>query len=198
MTKEVAPSALWDSMTDQQKIEWLGEEWRPIFRYRGMYWISNLGNVRSYKNNGFSPTQKPRTLKFNVRRGSGYRYVQLRRRGKTYMHKVSRLVAEAFLPNPLDLPIVNHKDGVKTNDKTTNLEWCTQSHNLCHAYRTGLKIPVRGIDSKHAKLTEENVREIRKKYGSGSSCSMRDLARQFNVCHTTIISIIKYSKWKHI
>lgn len=57
---------------------------------------------------------------------------------------VHRLVAEAFIPNPLDKPEVNHKDGDKTNNVYTNLEWVTESENSLHAYATGLRTPNRG------------------------------------------------------
>jgi hypothetical protein len=73
--------------------------------------------------------------KFN---SGGYPEVDLLLKGKVTTKRVHRLVAELFLDNPDDLPVVNHKDGVKSNIHVDNLEWCDYSHNNKHAYDTGL------------------------------------------------------------
>lgn len=184
------------NITDQEIIESLAteEEWKPVFRYGSDYEISSKGRIRSYKRTGRTDN-KPRILKRNLR-GEGYWYIQLRRKGKTFTHKVARLVAEAFCVNPFDLPIVNHIDGIKTNDKATNLEWCDQSYNLKHAYRTGLKVPVRGEQSVHAKLTNETVLWLREWIRDGHG--IRETARKFGVSHTTVRKILSGSKWKHV
>lgn len=184
------------SLADTELIEKVAVEvWKPIFRYGGMYEVSSRGRIRSYKNGRWLPLKEPRLLKPTVNK-EGYRYVQLRRDGKTYAHKVSILVATTFLPNPMGLPIVNHCDGVKTNDAMTNLEWCTQGHNLRHAYRTGLKIPVRGEQSPHAKLSRQDVRTIRRM--GKQQYSLREIADCYPVSHTTIKKILSLSKWKHV
>lgn len=66
---------------------------------------------------------------------NGYRNVIIN--GKTLL--VHRIIAQAFIPNPDNLPQINHKDGVKTNNNIINLEWCNRSENILHAYRTGLE-----------------------------------------------------------
>lgn len=70
---------------------------------------------------------------------NGYLYVSLWRNNKGSMRTVHRLVAEAFIPNWLDKPFVNHKDANRSNPHKDNLEWCTQSENIKHAYKIGNK-----------------------------------------------------------
>lgn len=73
--------------------------------------------------------------------GRGYKQVFICVKNKHYMRYVHRLVAECYIPNPNNLPEVNHKDGNKANNAVDNLEWCTRKENLNHAIRTGLKPP---------------------------------------------------------
>ena len=76
-------------------------------------------------------------------------------------YTIARLVAEAFIPNPENKATINHKDGIKTNNFATNLEWMTQSENCQHSFDTGLQKPKRGELNGMAKLTREKVEEIR-------------------------------------
>lgn len=73
--------------------------------------------------------------------GNGYKQVFISVNGKRYVRYIHRLVAECFIPNPDELPEINHKDGNKANNDATNLEWCTSSYNKRHAIQTGLKKP---------------------------------------------------------
>lgn len=119
------------------------EEWKEIQGYDGRYEVSNEGRVRSYSNGrwGNGPSSKLLRLK---KSGSGYPMVDLRKPhagGKVEYRLVHRLVATAFIENPRGLPQVNHKDGDKTNNHVSNLEWVTPSENAYHAFRTGLKKP---------------------------------------------------------
>lgn len=99
------------------------EEWRDIIGYEGLYKISNLGNVYSYKYN--------RCLKPS---GDDYLHVSLSKNKKVRPHNIHRLVAQAFIPNPENKPQVNHIDGNKCNNKVGNLEWVTATENTIHAY----------------------------------------------------------------
>lgn len=71
--------------------------------------------------------------------GNGYKQISIMVKGKRYVRYIHRLVAECFLPNPNNLPQVNHIDGNKANNSVSNLEWISISENHKHAYRTGLK-----------------------------------------------------------
>lgn len=99
------------------------EEWKDIDGYEGLYRISNLGNVSHYtKKSGW--TNKKLTLGT-----TGYLKVQLWKNNKSKTVNVHRLVAKAFIDNPSNLPFINHIDEDKTNNKVSNLEWCTHEYN---------------------------------------------------------------------
>lgn len=105
-------------------------EWKPVVGYEGLYEVSNYGQVKNVK------TQKV----LMPRNSTSYSLVALFDKGKRKDVKVHRLVAKSFLPNPENKPQVNHKDGNKVNNHLSNLEWCTNSENQKHAYKTGLRI----------------------------------------------------------
>lgn len=122
--------------------------------------------------------------------------VSLGNRNKKKVFRVHKAVAETFIPNLESKPEVNHKDGNKLNNCISNLEWATSSENTVHAYNTGLKCSIRGIDHVGAKLSEDDVRYIRehyiprhKEYGS------RALGRKFSVDHMQILRIINGTKY---
>ena len=117
------------------------EIWKDIEGYGGAYQISNQGRVycrESYVIGfGGKTRKKPHILK-DADNGKGYRYVTISVSKKRNNHYVHRLVAEFFLPNPKNLPVVNHINGNKADNRVENLEWCTQADNLAHAVATGL------------------------------------------------------------
>lgn len=115
------------------------EVWRPVVEYEGLYEVSNLGRVRSldryetFLNYGRMSVRhrKGRIMK-PVITSKGYYIVSLKGKDIFYIH---RLVAQAFLPNPHNLPQVNHKDENKANNCVKNLEWCTQEYNYKYGTR---------------------------------------------------------------
>ncbi len=107
-------------------LDFILEEWRDINKYEGIYQVSNMGRVRSTK------TQSVRKLSKN---NTGYLIVPLSKDGVKTLKRVNRLVADTFIPNPDNLPQVNHKDEIKTNNYIGNLEWCTQKYNLNYGSR---------------------------------------------------------------
>ena len=125
----------------------------------------------------------------------GYRELILN--GKN--HRVHRLVAEAFIPNPNNLPCVNHIDGNKQNNSVKNLEWCTHSENMIHAYQTGLEQPRCGEQHHAHKLTEDDVRYIRSVYNKrDKEFGAVALAKKFNVDRTTIHDIVRGKTWGEV
>ena len=113
------------------------EEWRDIEGYEGIYQVSNLGRVRSLDHkarhrsrtgNEFEVTYKGRIRK-QVPNENGYSIVMVKNGGKSRALKVHRLVAQAFIPNPDNLPIINHKDENPSNNHVENLEWCDNKYN---------------------------------------------------------------------
>lgn len=107
------------------------EIWKDIKDYEGLYQVSNFGNIRSLN---YLRTGKIKLKKLHYN-NNGYFVVGLwkNNKGKTFF--VHRLVAEAFIPNPDNLPQVNHKDECKTNNCVENLEWCSCQYNLNYGTR---------------------------------------------------------------
>ena len=105
------------------------EVWKDVKDYEGHYQVSNQGRVKSLKQG------KERILKPRVE-GSGYFFVDLYKNNESKMCKVHRLVALTFIPNPNNLPEVNHKDEDKTNNSVENLEWCSSKYNSNFGTRT--------------------------------------------------------------
>lgn len=113
--------------------------WKDIVGYENHYQVNELGQIRTLKNSSIRKAGtilKPQTSKKN-----GYVYQMLYNEGKQKLLRLHRVVATAFLPNPDNLPQVNHKNGDKTDNRVENLEWCTQEENMLHAFRTGLEKP---------------------------------------------------------
>lgn len=111
------------------------EIWKDIEGYEGFYQVSNKGNVRSVDRyiecRGSLRMHKGKVLKPYVNK-YGYRQVILNGKNRPRLCRINRLVAQAFIPNPNNLPQVNHKDEIKTNDCVENLEWCTCLYNLTY------------------------------------------------------------------
>ena len=132
------------------------EIWKPIEWTEGGYEVSNLGRVRSMKQYyGVIARIMPATTQ-----KKGYKAVMFHINGKAKCAKVHRLVAEAFIPNPDNLPEVNHKDGNKGNNHVSNLEWCTRSHNVKHSYDTGLKQPHRWTAEERKQISDRNKGQV--------------------------------------
>ena len=121
------------------------EVWKDIRGYEGLYQVSSLGKVKSCEKMIFHFRGGLRKLKEKERKlvfdSDGYLVVDLYKEGKGKMNKVHRLVATAFIENTQNKKCVNHKNGIKSDNKVENLEWCTNSENQIHAFETGLKKP---------------------------------------------------------
>lgn len=115
------------------------EIWKDVVGYEGLYQVSNLGNVKSveremqnYRGNKFIKVSKPIGKFINK---YGYIRVTLYKNGTPRAFTVHRLVATAFIPNPMGLKDINHIDFNKKNNNIENLEWCSRSYNVKHAIK---------------------------------------------------------------
>lgn len=135
-----------------------------------------------------------------IRSGSTGEYLRPgKRRGYARIrvqHSVHILVAKAFIPNPANLPIVNHKSNDRADNSVENLEWCTAAENTRHAHREGFVTYHCGSRNGAAKLTEMQVAQIRRLY----SLKMKqvDLADAYGVSQRTISLIVRREKWRHV
>lgn len=120
----------------------MSEIWKPVVNYEGLYEISNLGSLRSCEHkvpvshrgyNGYR-TVHQQICKTGINK-FGYEVVKLCKNRKYKQAFIHRLVAQAFIPNPDDLPQVNHIDENKLNNCADNLEWCTRKYNCNYGTR---------------------------------------------------------------
>lgn len=103
------------------------EIWKSVVGYEGLYEVSNLGRVKSFPRNGTIKDEK--ILKPFIDK-LGRKNVFLSKNNKRKRFRIHRLVAEAFIPNPHNYPIINHKDENPSNNFVDNLEWCDHSYNV--------------------------------------------------------------------
>lgn len=122
-------------------LEETEEIWAPVPGYEGSYEVSSIGRVRSYLDRYSFGRNKyldePVVMTPQTHR-LGYLYVTLSKDGKAHKGYIHNLMGKAFIPNPENKPEVNHKDGIKTHNVLSNLEWATRAENMEHALRTGL------------------------------------------------------------
>ena len=173
----------------------ISEEWRDIPDFEG-YQVSNFGKVRGIDrlrkvNTGLRLT-KGQELKqtFNKK---GYPEVRLRKNG-CHTRLVHKLVASAFMIKPEGCTQINHLNGVKTDNRLTNLQWVTQSENQLHAYRLGLQPSRAGERNGRAKLTDEDVTRFKMLYNEGNS--VVEASKMLNISISTARQIIYGRAWK--
>jgi NUMOD4 motif/HNH endonuclease len=165
--------------------------WKPIKDYEDRYMVSEKGDIISLKRDcGMGSRKEERPRKQTVTRG--YATCGLSKNKIIKHHLVHRLVAVAFIPNPKKLPQINHKDGDKTNNEVSNLEWCDRSHNQVHARKNGLQ---GGERTNTAKLNKRCVKAIRYIY---PKLTTRELAKAFGIGQSTISKIIRKEYWKYV
>ena len=115
------------------------EIWKDIPNYEGLYQVSSLGNVKSIRQN--------KILKPSLTGKKEYYGVSLCVNGKPKRYMIHKLVADTFLDNPENLPLINHKDENKLNNCLSNLEYCSHSYNVRYS-RNNLKKPIGQYDIK--------------------------------------------------
>jgi len=126
------------------------EIWKDLVGYEGLYKVSNLGGIKSLPKRlrrGVDGYRNTKELILTPVNSHGYFHVGLSGNGKYKTAKIHRLVAITFIPNPENKPQVNHKNGIKNDNRVENLEWVTAKENIQHSHNNNLTSPPRG--SKH-------------------------------------------------
>ena len=169
------------------------EIWKNIEEYENYYQVSNYGKVKSLKRIIIRSDNKPYLQKEQLlkpgKTKKGYLQVVLTKEFKTKPCRVHRLVAQAFIPNPNNLPQVNHIDGNKENNNVSNLEWVSNYDNMQHSIKTGL----RDIKKITNILYESNRRPIIQYDINGNFIkkwnSIKDVEVQLNIPNQNIIKV---------
>lgn len=172
--------------------------WKKIPGY-SLYEISNYGEIKTFnwKNMGKEKIMKP------ALDAGGYLRTMLKRDsdGKIHTIKVHRLVAITFIDNPEDKPQVNHINGIRNDNRVSNLEWCTNKENIKHSFKIGLSSN-KGEKNPCATLTDEQVKEILSTYVFGKKgkvgMTKEQLAQKYNTTYSVIKRIVQRKTWKHL
>ena len=189
-------------MQEQLSLPLTSELWRPVPGYEGFYEVSDQGNVRSVtriirgKPNWGTRIMESQLMSKSLTgkrykvSGQGYLCVRLCQNGKGTLFHVARLVASAFIPNPTNLPQVDHVDGNPRNDVVRNLNWVTNQENQIRAVKNGQHKPVRGEKQPTHILTREQVLAIRM-----SGKYQRAIAKEFGISKTQVARIQHREAW---
>lgn len=170
----------------------MAEQWKWVPGYEGLYRVSDQGRVWSAGQRGLPPQfLKPRP---HVR----YRYlsVGLFKNGKGRDHKIHRLVLAAFVGPCLPGLETRHLNGNRQDNRLANLTYGTKAENHADKVRHGTHAIYRGSLNGHATLTEDDVREIRRRCTAGER--QRDVAATYGVGQTCISKIVRREKWRHV
>lgn len=169
------------------------EVWKKIKDYPD-YEVSNYGRIKSLSR----VSVRGANLKERIIKGGidtrGYQMIHLVNNGDRKTLLVHRIIAKAFICNAFSKPDVNHKNGIKTDNRVCNLEWSTTQENIIHAYGNGLCSSRVGHENGRALLTENQVLEIRQIKDKKIS----KIAVKYNVSWSCVSNIIKRKTWTHI
>lgn len=159
--------------------------------YKGLegYGIDKTGYIWSFKSGDWVKLTRHYDTK-------GYQCFKYYFNGKKRTDRVHRILAMLFIDNPENKVDVNHKDGDRKNNNIDNLEWCTRSENIKHAYSELNHPRMQGVKSPKSKLNDEKVREIRKLCQNG--LSQRAVANIMNIHHSIVGGIMKGIRWAHV
>jgi NUMOD4 motif/HNH endonuclease len=159
------------------------EVWKDIPGFEGLYMVSSIGRVKSL---GRKAENKNQTIKEKIlcplKKGH-YRYYQLRKGGETVREFCHRLVAAAFIPNQNNYPYINHINGTPRDNRVENLEWCTPSQNIKHAYKNGLMRPPKKQPLKRKAVIQKTLSgEFIKEFESIESASNETGEPKATIC----------------
>ncbi len=171
------------------------EIWKAIQGWDGLYEVSSLGAVRSRCRNRWHSSDQFRVL-HPRQDGQGYLKVFLHDKNRKRDRKVHQLVAEAFIGVRPTAADVNHKNGIKSDNRAANLEYVTRAENTKHAYDTGLTLGPRGTANGRSVLTEGDVVSIRAMRRNGLTLSW--IAEYFGVSVSAVSHVTNGHTWKSL
>lgn len=174
------------------------EVWKSVVGYEGLYEVSSLGRVKSLErkcNTRSGIRTVPEKILVNGLDSYGYYQVNLYVENIRNTWKVHRLECLAFLPNPENKRSINHKNGVKTDNRLENLEWSTEKENTVHAHKNGLARGRRGEEHGQTNLTEIQAREI--KYNHDDKTGV-ELSKMYGITTSSVSAIRNGKRWKYI
>jgi len=166
----------------------MDEYWGKISGFEDYYEVSNIGNVRNIKYGSY--ILKPHD------NGTGYLMLCLCVNDIRTYKTIHQLVANTFLGPTPEGKEINHKDGNKLNNRLENLEYITRSENIRHAFKLGLITRLKGEQRTNAKLTDEGVRDIKKRLKVGDKITA--IARDHNIPYQRVQLIRDGIAWPHI
>lgn len=152
--------------------------WKAVKNFEGLYEVDESGVIRSLPRNG--TVKNPRIINQHIHK-SGYMYCCLSKNNKQHNFQVHRIVAEAFIPNPENKPQVNHKNGIKLDNRLDNLEWATSSENMVHSFKILGHKPPKSKKMKPIYCVETGV----------IYASRRDAERKLGMSHGCILHALK-------
>lgn len=149
--------------------------------------IKGFEDLYTISDNGIIYTSNGKEKKSSKDR-KGYLHITLSKNGIKYSFLVHRLVAENFINNPNNDKYVNHINGLKDDNRVLNLEWCSNSYNLKHAYKTNLK-SAKNEKNSRVKVSNETIKNIREDFII-NKLTRKELAIKYNISYSHIVSIL--------
>lgn len=175
------------------------EVWKQVEDYPD-YYISNLGRLKSIDRYivdslGRKTKRKGKLIKLH-KSHKGYLRVKMINGDKHITTSIHRIMAKAFIPNPENKPQVNHINGIKTDNRIENLEWCTNQENQIHAIKNKLIKHNKGEKHHMSLFNNKQVLSIRSEYKECKNYSL--LADKYNTSATVIMNLIKRKTYNNI